>query len=419
MNPVMQPAPAEQGPAPKPLSVAYLITYYPITSHRFIWREIVALERGGVRVDRFATRPSSDRAPDAEHREEVRRTRVLLDAGGPGLVLALFRAAATRPRRFLSATRLALRLGHRSDRGWLAHIAYLAEAALLVRCFDRNPVDHLHAHFATNTAFIAMLCRIMGGPAYSFTAHGPDDFDRAHLLGLSEKIARAKAVFSVSQYGRSQLLRWCGYRDWHKIHVILPGVDPGFLRPAAPIPAAPRLVCVGRLHEQKGQLILIDAVRLLRSAGVTCEVVLIGEGPMRGEIERRISELGLGDSVTLAGAAPTDTMIRILESSRALVLPSLAENFPSVILEAFALGRPAIATYVGGIPELVEPGKSGWLAPAGDAGALAAAMQEALTAPVFRLEVMGLEGAKRVRNYHRGEMHAERLIAMFQGPEAE
>jgi glycosyltransferase involved in cell wall biosynthesis len=307
-------------------------------------------------------------------------------------------------------------MARRSNRGVIAHVAYLAEAAVLLRWFTRRTVDHLHAHFATNTALIAMLCRAMGGPPYSFTAHGPDDFDRAHMLGLPEKIARAKVVFSVSNYGVSQLLRWCDHRHWRKIHVMPPGVDARFFRAATPVPEAPRLVCVGRLHEQKGQLLLIEAAWKLKSQGVRCEVVLIGEGPMRGEIERKIQELQLENCVTLAGAATTDAMIRLIEGSRALVLPSFAENFPSVIMEAFALGRPVIATYAGGIPELVEPGKSGWLAPAGNVDALADAMREALAAPVFRLEAMGLEGAARVRSCHRTEMQAARLQAMFRSP---
>jgi colanic acid/amylovoran biosynthesis glycosyltransferase len=416
MNAAVQAEPAALDPVEKPLSVGYLITYYPKTSHRFIWQEIVALEKCGVRVDRFATRPSQDHAPDPDHQAEIERTRVLLAEGIVGLSGSLAWAAARRPRRFLSAFRLALRMARRSDRGVIAHVAYLAEAALLLRWFTRRPVDHLHAHFATNTALIAMLCRVMGGPPYSFTAHGPDDFDRAHMLGLPEKITRAKVVFSVSHYGVSQLLRWCDHRHWWKIHVMPPGVDASFFRVATPVPETPRLVCVGRLHEQKGQLLLIEAVRQLKSQRVRCEVVLIGDGPMREEIERKIRELQLQDCVTLAGAAPTDAMIRLMESSRALVVPSFAENFPSVIMEVFALGRPVIATYVGGIPELVEPGKSGWLVPAGDVAALAEAMREALTAPVFRLEAMGLEGARRVRSCHRTEMQAARLLAMFRSP---
>lgn len=413
MNPSVQAEPEALDPAAKPMSVGYLMPYYPKTSHRFIWQEIVALEKCGVRVDRFATRPSEDHAPDPEHQAEIGRTRVLLDGGIAVLGGSLAWVVATRPRRFLSASGLVLRLARRSNRGWIAHAAYLAEAALLLRWFTRRPVDHLHAHFATNTAFIAMLCRVMGGPPFSFTVHGPDDFDRAHILGLPDKIARAKVVFSVSHYGVSQLLRWCDHRHWRKIHVVPPGVDGRFFRAPTPVPETPRLVCVGRLHEQKGQLLLIEAVGQLKSRGIRCEVVLIGDGPMRGEIEEKIRELQLHHSIALSGAAPTDEMIRLIESSRALVLPSFAENFPSVIMEVFALGRPVIATYVGGVPELVEPGKSGWLVPAGNVDALADAMRQAITAPAFQLEAMGQEGAKRVARSHLTEMQAARLLTMF------
>ncbi len=106
-------------------------------------------------------------------------------------------------------------------------------------------------------------------------------------------------------------------------------------------------------------------------------------------------------------------MIGLLQSSRALVVPSLAENFPSVIMEAFALARPVIATHVGGIPELVTPGASGWLVAPGDVESLANAMREALDAPVSRLREMGLAGSDRVTSRHRPEMLANQLLANF------
>ena len=404
---------ADQG-----FSVAYLATHYPKTSHRFIWREIATLEACGVRIERFATRPSPDRPPDADHQAEFQKTKVLLDEGALRLAAMLAWVAVTRPRRFLQAWLCAMRAARRSDRGLLTHVAYLAEAAVLLRCFIARPVDHLHAHFAANTASIAMLCRLLGGPSYSFTAHGPDDFDRAHLLGLEEKIACAKVVFSVSYYGRSQLLRWCRYRDWPKVHVLAPGLDQSFLLPPMTVPEDRRLVCVGRLHEQKGQSILLDAIHQLRTNGVQCEVVLIGDGPMRAEIEQRIRDLQLADCVRLAGAASTELMIGLIRSSRALVLPSLAENFPSVIMEAFSLGRPVIATYVGGIPELVKPGVSGWLVPAGDVASLADAVREALDAPVSRLEEMGREGNRRVTSRHLPQMLANELLTQFRNADS-
>jgi colanic acid/amylovoran biosynthesis glycosyltransferase len=336
MNLALATEKADLRPSKEVRSVAYLVTYYPKTSHRFIWREIKALEDGGVPVERFATRPSFEKVPDPDYQAEFQRTRVLLNEGVWVLIFSLAWAAATRPRQFLQSAWTAIELGRHGDRGLVAHLAYLAEAALLLRWLARKPVDHLHAHFATNTTSIAMLCRTMGGPPYSFTAHGPDDFDRAPSLGLDRKIAGAKVVFSVSYYGRSQLMRWCSPRHWPKVGVLAPTVDTAFLLPPSPIPADPRLVCIGRLHEQKGQMLLVDAVRQLKQRGVHCEVVLIGDGPMRAEIEQHIADLQLGEWITLAGAASTNDMIAIIRSSRAMVLPSLAENFPSVIMEVFA-----------------------------------------------------------------------------------
>ena len=95
------------------------------------------------------------------------------------------------------------------------------------------------------------------------------------------------------------------------------------------------------------------------------------------------------------------------------MLPSFAEGLPVVIMEALALGRPVISTYIAGIPELVSPGTSGWLVPAGAAGVLAAAMAEALTADPAELEEMGRAGGARVAVEHDALTEGKKLAALF------
>jgi glycosyltransferase involved in cell wall biosynthesis len=95
------------------------------------------------------------------------------------------------------------------------------------------------------------------------------------------------------------------------------------------------------------------------------------------------------------------------------VLPSFAEGLPVVLMEAMALGRPVISTYIAGIPELVEPGVNGWLVPAGSVEALASAMREVLEAPVERLEAMGRRGAIRVARDHDAAREAGKLAELF------
>jgi len=403
---------------PGRLRIAYLVNQYPKVSHTFIRREIGALENCGLEIERFSLRASNEHLVEEADQAELRRTQIVLEQGLIRVALAMLMACLSRPLRFVGALKLTLRIGWRSDRGLLRNLAYLAEASVLLGWFERKDINHVHAHFGTNSAGVAMLCHVLGGPPYTFTVHGPDEFDRARYLALDKKIARARFVVTVSSFGRSQLYRTCDPCQWSKIHVVHPGIDDALLcHSPAPLPSEPRIVCVGRLHKDKGQLLLIEAVRQLIFEGVACELALVGDGPLRTEIEARIAHLHLDRHILLTGPVSLAELCRQVQAARVVVLPSLAENLPSVIMEAFALGRPVIATAVGGIPELVKPGTCGWLIPPGSVEALAGAIGEALAAPTEGLERMAREGARRVREQFRSITAAERLMRLFQASE--
>src|SRR5262249_13063912 len=139
-------------------------------------------------------------------------------------------------------------------------------------------------------------------PSFSFTAHGPDEFDDPLAQGIDEKIRQAAFVVAISDYGRSQLCRWVPYAEWSKIRIVRCGLDAMFLEAEAkPIPEARRLICVGRLAEQKGLPILIAAAGRLHAEGADFELILVGDGPLRGEIERLIAEYDLGNKVRMLG----------------------------------------------------------------------------------------------------------------------
>jgi colanic acid/amylovoran biosynthesis glycosyltransferase len=394
------------------LKIAYFVNHYPKVSHTFIRREILALERQGVRVDRIALRGWDDALPDPQDERERERTHYILKGGFLGLLLPTLGTLLGAPLRFWAALRTAVSLSRESERPLPYHFVYLAEACHLARWLARNGAEHLHAHFGTNSAEVALLAHALGGPSYSFTVHGPDEF--LMPLALGEKTRRSAFVVAISSFGRSQLYARCCIEDWPKVKVVHCGLEPDFYAGAVEeITTAPRLVCVGRLCEAKGQLLLIEAAARVVAAGHPLELVLAGDGPLRAQIEASIRKHSLETHVRITGWISSSEVRREILAARALVLPSFAEGLPVVIMEALALRRPVLTTYVAGIPELVRHGENGWLFPAGSVENLAAAIEDCLARPVEQLQALGAAGFQRVLERHSIDIEAAKLAELF------
>jgi colanic acid/amylovoran biosynthesis glycosyltransferase len=396
------------------LKIAYLINQYPKVSHSFIRREILALEACGLTILRFAVRSCADELVDEADQQELKKTRFLLEGGAIALLQALLTVMLHHPSQFLQATGLTLKMGWRSEQGILKHLAYLAEACVLLNWLAAAEVTHVHAHFGTNPATVAMLCRVLGGPPFSFTVHGPEEFDKVQAIALPQKIEQAAFVIAISSFGRSQLYRWTRPEQWSKIRVVHCGVDADFLAIApTPIPNQPRFVCVGRLSEQKGQLLLIEAAKRLAEEGLSFELVLVGDGELRSPIEALITQYQLQDQIKITGWASTTDVRQHLLNAKVMVLPSFAEGLPVVLMEALALRRPVISTYIAGIPELVENNTCGWLITPGSIEALVIAMRSALLTPQDKLEHMGQTGFERVSLNHNIDLEAGKMAVLF------
>ena len=396
------------------MKVAYLTNQYPKVSHSFIRREIAGIEARGIEVMRYALRPiDASQLHDPADVAESKKTRAILGVGAGGLIGATGWAKLTRMSRYLKAFAAAYRMGRRSEVGVIRHMIYLMEACVLTRWCEQDGVDHVHVHFGTNPTTIAFLAHLLGGSSYSFTVHGPEEFDHPQALSLGDKIEHAAFVVGVSSFGRSQLFRWCGHEHWPKVHEVHCGVDESFLQSEAEPNASNRLVCIGRLCEQKGQLLLIEAAHRLHDEGVDFELVLVGDGELRGEIERLVDRYGLKERVTITGWQSGNEVIEHLKNGRAMVLPSFAEGLPVAIMEALALGRPVISTYIAGIPELLNRG-CGWVIPAGSIDDLVETMREALACEPEELARMGAAGARRVELRHDASVEAGKLAALFE-----
>nr|WP_246712344.1 glycosyltransferase family 4 protein [Rhizobium rosettiformans] len=257
----------------------------------------------------------------------------------------------------------------------------------------------------------------MGGPRYSFTAHGPDEFLNETAANFGLKIQNASFAVAISEYCRTLLADRClAPRDHGKIVIARCGLNLDEFQASQPTaPNNQTLVCVGRLCPQKGQVHIPAAVAALKGEFPDLRVLLVGDGESRHEIEVEVARYGLdgGNSVVFLGWAANADVRRLISESRALLLPSYHEGLPIVLMEALALARPVITTKITAIPELVDP-SCGWLVSPGNHDELVAAMRSALLASPEDLLKMGLAGQQRVALMHDIRDLAEALHRNFE-----
>ena len=402
---------------PASARVAYLVNQYPKTSHAWMRREIEGVLASGVEVDRYSVRRVDEPLVDPGDQREQEATTVLLEQGAARILTAFAVTLLTSPGRFFDALGLAWSIGKNHPRGRLFHLVYFVEACLLARLLVRRPVRHLHAHFGTNSATVALLVNRLVGVPFSFTFHGPEIFESISPRCLRAKIHAAAFVVAISHHGFSALERWSDPEHWHKLRLIRCGTDARFLdAPETPLPAERRIVCVARLSPVKGHLVLLDALKRLVDEGLDPVLSLVGDGDFRPAIERRAADLGLAERIRWCGWLDGEGVRDEVLASRLMVLPSFDEGLPVVFMESLALHRPVISTYIAGIPELIENDRTGWVVPAGSVDHLADALREALCIDDDALMDIARNGARAVRERHDSATEAARLAALFREP---
>lgn len=344
------------------LRLAYLTSQYPATSHTFIRREVSALRALGVDLQTFSVRaPAPAELKSPSDQREAADTYTLLRQSPAAFAAAHLGELARRPGRYLSTLFLALR--HRAPglKPALLSLAHFAEAILLAAELRRRGIDHLHNHFANSGATVGLLASRQAGIRWSFTIHGISEFDYPAGLQLGDKIAAASFVACVSYFGRAQAYRLVDASEWGKLTVVRCGLELDQLpAPEASKGQRMQLILVGRLSAEKGIAGLLEALAMLAPAERP-ELSIVGDGPLRGELDAMVDRLGLGADVTFLGRLPEAETLAAIASREALVLPSFMEGLPIVLMEAMALGKPVIATRVAGIPELVSDGENGLL----------------------------------------------------------
>lgn len=394
--------------------IGYMVSLFPCWSETFILREIVALREQGVAVRIFSLKPPSE--PLVHDAAKPLAHETIYPPSPWSWVWVALRVFWAQPqvmqRLLLAACRAAAPLGMQEVAKALFTVLVAAYFAGVAR---RLGVTHCHAHWATYPALAVRTIRALTGIPYTFTTHAHDLFLPNPYL--TDNLSAAHKVVTISEYNRRFLMN--AGTPAEKIAVVPCGLDfREFAAHIAPTPAAGAIVSIGRLDPIKGFTYLIEACRLLAERGAPFSCEIIGEGPLRPQLEQQIRASGLESQVRLLGALSQKQVRDILMRSEIFVLPSVRtedgnqDGIPVALMEAMALGLPVISTAVSGIPELVRDGDSGMLAPPKDAVALAEAIAHLLTDMELRQRLVE-RGRACVQERHDIVRSAAQLHSVF------
>jgi glycosyltransferase involved in cell wall biosynthesis len=276
----------------------------------------------------------------------------------------------------------------------------------LVRALQRLRPDIVQSHGARSNVYTRLAARYAGVPVVLSTVHNSlFDYDvpgwRRTLYVLAERLTSGLAdrILAVSGAIARDLVERYGV-DAARTVIVRNGIDAWAFRPARG-PAAVRtelgiadgrrvIVMAGRMTPQKGWDVLLEAAARLAAVRADLAWVLVGDGPLRPALTRRAAELAIAAHFTGARADMAD----LFGCADVVVLASRSEGLPFTLLEAMALGKPVVATRVGGVPEVVEDGRSGRLVAREDPAALASAVAAVVDSP--EAVAMGARGRARV-----------------------
>ena len=346
---------------PMPPRIDYLFTTFPLLSETFYQREVRALRRAGVELRIFSLWGGE---PDFEGLPVQRFNKWLLPSliwwipywclSQPATARSVFtRLLGSLPPSGLNLLETLLGLGF-----GLIHARQLA--------MNRSSNDLLHAAWATAPGTAAQLIGALTKRPFSQGAHAYDVFRDGGDWWLESKLRDAAAVITSTQATHDALLDRGAQAS--SLYLIRRGLESV---PPLPNPrrdrSTIRLLSVGRLIEKKGYFAQIEIYRALRDAGMTFEARIVGDGPLLGDINKAIARLDLSNHVTLLGALPYDQTRSQYDWADLFLFTGLVassgdrDGLPNVVPEAMAAGLPVLASPVGGVPEAIEDGSTGFL----------------------------------------------------------
>jgi colanic acid/amylovoran biosynthesis glycosyltransferase len=345
------------------ITVAYLANQFPAAVEPYVDEEIQELRRRGVKVI-----PGSVRKLDeGQHESSDADIEAEILCLQPLRILILLRAlglAMWRWKRLAHLMKRVLLSGKESPRRRMKALLHTWLGAYYAVLLQKCGVDHIRVHHGYFGSWIAMAAAALLGVDFSLTLHGSDLLiDGAYL---DTKLKNCQFCITISDYNRRYILEHFPGIDPQKIIVSRLGVDDVVsAQTAVTIRKSERhrliLLAVGRLHAVKDHAFLVRACARLREGGLDFQCLIAGEGPERRRLESLIRQNQLEERITLLGHIGRAQMDALYEKADAVVLTSRSEGIPLVLMEAMIRSLLVLAPAITGIPEIVIPGKTGFL----------------------------------------------------------
>lgn len=403
--------------------IAYLIPEYPGQTHTFFWRELKAIRKSGVEVEVFSTRKPPAKIISHEWAgKALQETTYLFPPALTSLLGACQTMLWTSPRRWYRCWQAVRHADVPSWRERLRLIPLIVMAAELAYLMKKRKLGHLHVHMCGDVANIAMFVYLLREIPYSLTLH-----NSLAEFGFNQKWKWRFAAFGIvisHQHLAEVRQELAGFLP-PRLVVAPMGVDlEDLTRRKAYVPwtgsGECRIFSCGRLNPQKNHGDLLRALHRLRQSGLDVRLTIAGGDDTPEEIHKTalvelIKQLSLEGAVELLGPVSEPVVRGQLENAHIFALASIHEGVPVSVMEAMAMNLPVVVTDVGGMRELVDDGKNGFIVPARHPELMAARILALQRDPSLAQRLSQAAREKIIQSFHSA-ISAETIYRLLQEP---
>ncbi|MHC4536832.1 MAG: glycosyltransferase [Planctomycetota bacterium] len=397
------------------MKTAYIVSSLKI-SMTFVVNELEAHEKAGWQVlplvsCKPGTLENLSEVMVKWNKRAVHRPGILTQIG------ATLREIITHPLRFAKVIFWLVALLVHSPVEFAKALYELTACCCFAEKCRRFGAEHIHVHFASRSLSLALMMGMLTDLPISCTVHAFDIFTRSPG-SLRMRLSKCKFIASISQFNVEYLRKTCGSSVADLCRVVHCGIDAEKFSSVSRQPESGRIVCVCRLSSKKGLDVAIRTCAKLRDNNAKFLFEIAGDGPERLALKELIESLNLADHVKLLGAKPNDQLIELFSRASVFLMPCVKipdgnmDGIPVAMMEAMACEVPVVSTAISGIPELVEDGVTGRLAPEHDIDALAQILQE-LLGDRDKIEQLGKAGRRRVLTDFCISENAEKLRGLI------